>query len=190
MNTLQQIDRQLFFFINHQLSNAFFDQLMPLVRDKYFWLPLYGAALVYLYFRLRRHLWVLLPFVALTLLLTDQMAASVIKPLVGRPRPCHDALLSSDVHLLVPCGPGFSFVSAHAANAFGVASFLSFAISRLPLGFILSALLWATSIGFAQIYVGVHYPSDVLAGAVLGLMLGAAMAKIFRILVYHKSWTC
>lgn len=183
MEAILHLDHQLFYLINHTLSNALLDALMPWFRDKYFWIPLYALVLAYLIYLKRQRIWVVLPLAALTLTATDQLAASVIKPMVQRPRPCHDVQISETVRLLVDCGPSFSFVSAHAANAFGIATFLVGVLWPAPRWFTLSALTWASLVALAQVYVGVHFPADVLAGAMLGIATGWLMANLCRYLI-------
>lgn len=163
-------DFQLFYLLNHQLTNPFFDWLMPLARNQYFWSPLYLFVLVYLFINYpRRTAWVVLIGALITFALSDQLSASVIKPLVGRLRPCRDPQIMEVVNLLVPCGSGKSFVSSHATNHFAIATYFSLLVSNNRFTFF--AMLWATLVGYAQIYVGLHFPADVLGGALLGILI-------------------
>lgn len=122
-------------------------------------------------------LWVV-AFALLVILLADQISSTFIKPYFARLRPCNDAALASQMRILVRCGVGYSFVSSHAANHFGLSFFL------LPLfkGNMAKSLLvlWAVAVSLSQIYVGVHYPSDVFFGAVLGMAIGTFAAWAFR----------
>lgn len=116
----------------------------------------------------------------LTVVLADQISSSVIKPFFNRLRPCNDPDLIETVRLLVNCGGGKSFTSSHATNHFAVATFLgciSSAYNRVIAGLL---LLWAAAISYGQVYVGVHFPIDIIFGAVLGIFLGAA---VYRLLV-------
>ncbi|MCS6918002.1 MAG: phosphatase PAP2 family protein [Chitinophagales bacterium] len=180
METVLHWDYRLFFFINRTLSNPLFDWFLPLARDKYFWIPLYAGLLVYLFFRFRRQLLIVLPALALTITLTDQLTASVIKPWFGRLRPCRHPDIGESVRLLVDCGPAFSFVSAHAANAFGAAVFFIVVLHPAPNWLVVLAVLWAVSIALAQVYVGVHFPADVLGGALLGWLAGQCTGRMAR----------
>ncbi len=188
MSDLLQFDQNLFFAINQGMSNHFFDWLMPLVRNRYFWVPLYLFISIFFVRNYKRRGWSLLMFFALTFAVTDYFTASVIKPSVQRIRPCNEPDLRSDVKNLIPCGSGYSFPSTHAANHFALAIFLtSMFYSRWK--FILPiTVFWAAVISFAQIYVGVHYPLDVLFGAAIGGMMGYVMAAILKITLPFRTW--
>jgi undecaprenyl-diphosphatase len=174
----QHLDQQAFLIINQSLRNPVFDFIMPCLRDKYFWIPLYALLVVCVIVKYRWHGMIVMILAALTVVLTDQLASSVIKPWVQRLRPCNDALFSPQVHLLVDCGPGFSFVSSHAANHFGLAVFLIFLFGRQWNWFAPAALVWAASVAFAQVYVGLHYPFDAAAGALLGAAIGFFTGRV------------
>jgi len=184
---LKELDTQLFFFANHQLANVVFDWLCPLLRNKFTWVPFYLAATVYLFIKHSyKALW-LIAAAALTVLLADQISSSLIKPLFERLRPCNEPAMREQVRLLVKCGSGYSFVSSHAANHFGIASVFVFFFRKTYLS--IALLLWAFSIAFAQVYVGVHYPFDVLVGGAIGFAIGGLLAWILQlksIKAYHK----
>ncbi len=178
--SLLAIDQQLFTLINGEGHNAFLDLLMPFWRNKYFWAPLYVFifSFVTLNYKLKGLYFV--GALLLTVTLADTVSSQVIKKSVERLRPCNDPELKASVNLLVPCGGGYSFTSSHATNHFAVASFLwltlgmGFRWIRLPI------LFWAFTIAFGQVYVGVHYPLDVLVGALIGILLGNLVARLYR----------
>ena len=172
METILSPDRQFFFFINQTLRNPFFDYLMPSMRNPSFWIPLYVLLAGYLIYAYGLRSIIILLSAGFTVLITDQISSSLIKPAVQRLRPCNDPHILQQVHLLVTCGSGFSFVSSHAANHFGIAVFVIFILRRRFRWITPVALLWAALISFAQIYVGLHYPLDVLCGALLGVAAG------------------
>ena len=169
---LSDIDKALFLFFNGTLANPVFDFAMPLLTDGDNLRVLYGLAMVVLLIKGNARLRWLVLVSALVLTATDQMSASVIKPMVDRLRPCH---VLENVHLLVGCGGGKAMPSAHAANAFGQAALFSLATPRVRW------YLWAFAgcIAFSRVFVGVHYPGDVLVGALLGIVIGAAAAWAF-----------
>jgi membrane-associated phospholipid phosphatase len=113
----------------------------------------------------------------------------VIKPLVHRLRPCNDPELSSQVHLLVGCGSGYSFVSSHAANHFGFALFIIILFKDRFSWITVPALLWAFLVSFAQVYVGLHYPADVTLGALIGILIGWATGTICKNILVKKNPT-
>ena len=114
----------------------------------------------------------------ITVLLTDQIASNIIKPAVHRLRPCNDPIMLPHIHLMVDCGTGFSFVSSHASNHFGIAVFLILILRKRFSWITPVALFWATLICFAQVYVGLHYPFDIIGGALLGVMIGIITGKL------------
>ena len=187
MDWLLIMDRVLFELVNTQLSSNILDSILPPMRDKFLWLPLYMIILAALLWKYQWRGAIILGFVLLTVFLTDQISASIIKPLVQRLRPCQNPEIS--VNLLVICGSGFSFVSSHASNHFGIAVFLGHRFRRFTLAYPL-ALLWATLICIAQVYVGVHYPLDIIGGALLGfLCAGVTLWGLSRLSgKFHWTW--
>jgi undecaprenyl-diphosphatase len=115
----------------------------------------------------------------ITIIFSDQFNSSIIKFWFERPRPCHTL---HNVHLLVGCGSGFSFPSSHAVNNFAGALILSFFLPRITWYIFGYAFL----IAFSRVYVGVHYPFDVLGGAVIGLICGGMILTVF--LEIEKRW--
>jgi membrane-associated phospholipid phosphatase len=175
---LNHIDRQLFLFVNGTMANAVFDVLCPMFRQQENWYALYAIILIVIYRRHRLNtLWIVLGATIL-IAATDQLSAGLIKNLAERPRPCNDPLFKDQVRLLVACGHGYSFISTHATNHFAIAFFLIrfFETERkwvLPL-----AVGWAAFIAFSQVYVGVHYPFDVICGALVGSVFGYYAGKV------------
>jgi undecaprenyl-diphosphatase len=188
LEQLIQFDQNLFFTINHGLSNSFFDWLMPALRNRFFWTPLYLFIIIFSIRTYGKQGWIMILFLGLTFGCTDFISSSLIKPTVQRLRPCNDPEIKSDVKNLIDCGSGYSFPSSHASNHFGLAVFLIVMFFSkwkliLPIG-----LLWAASISFAQVYVGVHYPVDILAGAIFGGMIGFIMGKILLASKTFGTW--
>ncbi len=182
---LKELDTQLFFFVNRQLANVVFDWLCPLLRNKFTWIPFYVAAAVYLFIKYKSKTFWLIGAAAVTVLLADQISSSLIKPFFERLRPCNEPSISEQVRLLVKCGSGFSFVSSHAANHFGLAALFIFFFRRKYLS--ITLLLWAFSIAFAQVYVGVHYPFDVFVGGAIGFTIGGVVAWGLRLCLKKSS---
>ncbi|MFA6276189.1 MAG: phosphatase PAP2 family protein [Pedobacter sp.] len=177
---LQQFDTELFLKIHRGLSNEFFDWLMPLMRNRFFWAPLYLFIIVFCIKQYKKQGYYIICMLLVTFAMGDLIASRIIKPNVARIRPCNEVSLSNEIIHRVPCGSGYSFPSSHATNHFGIAVFLICLFYKrwkpiLPLG-----LAWAFIISFAQIYVGVHYPIDTLAGALLGTCIGLFTCYLYK----------
>lgn len=172
METLIQFDTKFFYFINHHLENGLLDWLCPIMRNPRVMYIIYILIIVRVYQLFPKHFWKIVIAGAITFTITDQLSASVIKPMVQRLRPCNDPMV--DARLLIQhCGSGFSFVSSHATNCFGMATFLTL-IRQERLRSVTILSLWAFMVSFSQVYVGIHYPMDVVAGGILGSLIGAA----------------
>lgn len=187
-DSLLSLDQHLFFSINHGLSNSFFDWIMPIMRNRYFWIPLYVFMAVFFVRNYRMTGLKLLVFLGLTFAFADYGASSIVKPSIKRLRPCNDTAINSMVITRISCGPGYSMPSSHAANHFGIAFFLIFVFYRKWKWILPVALFWAFIIGFAQIYVGVHYPFDILMGAVLGAIVAYITATLFKVTLSKQEW--
>lgn len=172
MTAILEFDHAVFELINSAWQNPFFDQLMPLLRERRIWLPLYLFFLSFLVINFRRSGWYLVLAIALTAGAADLTSSHLIKKSVQRPRPCKALEQHPDMRLLVTCGSGYSFPSSHATNHFCLATFLGLVLGRIRRWVWAPLLAWAAFIAFAQVYVGVHYPLDVVAGAFLGMSIG------------------
>ena len=174
-------DWNLFRIINGQLSCPAFDGLLPLWRTPEFWTPLYLFLIVFMWINFRKAaLWWMLYFVV-TVSMMDLIGNKLIKQTVQRIRPCNDPSIFPDLILRIPhCGTGYSFISNHAANHFALAMFAFLTLGAVARKWRWLFFVWAFSIGWAQIYVGVHYPFDVLAGAFVGILMGGIMATLFN----------
>lgn len=156
--------------------NSGLDVLMPILREKLTWIPLYGVLAYCLFQRFDRSVWKPLLAVVALVVLTDGVSSKVLKPYIHRPRPCHSqAQIPSPTAVVLPplvaCGSGYSMPSSHATNHFGMAVLVGLLLYPTYRRALWLLLLWAASIAAAQVYCGVHYPTDVLAGALLGTTL-------------------
>lgn len=175
------LDYSTFHFINEIMVNPFFDVLMPIIRSKSFWIPLYVfiISFTFLNFKYRNAAFYIL-FLISTIIISDFMSSQVIKKNVQRPRPCHQNSTYEGARVLVHCGGGYSFTSSHATNHFALAIFLILTMGRIFRKTRKYLFLWALFISFAQVYVGVHFPLDILFGGILGICVGSLMAEIYN----------
>jgi membrane-associated phospholipid phosphatase len=184
LELLNTIDQELFLAIHLGGQHALLDWLAPLLRNKFFWVPLYVFLLSYIWYNARPWFWRMVLAIVVVVTVTDTISSRVVKPLVQRERPCREAYMGLLVRPLVACGPGKSFTSSHATNHFGIAVFFI-----MTLGFIQKHhrwlwLIWAALVSLSQVYVGVHYPGDILGGAILGGGLGWVLGLLFRRYLY------
>jgi undecaprenyl-diphosphatase len=187
LETLRQIDTEWFLAVNNGWQNPFMDAVCPWLRQPKTWIPLYLLVLYFSWKNFGRHtLWIALG-AGLLVLISDQFSANLIKNTFQRLRPCNDPMLKDKVHLLVHCGGGYSFMSAHATNHFAVAVYFSVLFKNFLPKLLPFALLWAALISLSQVYVGVHYPFDVLCGAITGCIFGYVLAELIRSVIRSQS---
>jgi undecaprenyl-diphosphatase len=179
MDQLLQLDLRVFELINQQGHFPFFDWLMPYWREKSFWIPLYLVLTGFVIYRFRRSAVLFLLMAIATIGVADTVSSRVVKPTVQRLRPCNDPQVKENVALLIPCGPGYSFTSSHATNHFALATFLALTLGMRYRRMIVPLYLWAFSIAYGQVYVGVHYPLDILAGGLLGIVCGWIVYRLY-----------
>lgn len=179
-NIIIGCDQIVWFYLNTRWHNAFLDAVIPFLRNQWFWAPLYLFLLLYMPRRFGKYGWLWCLFFLITFGISDQISASLMKPYFGRLRPCNDPVMKQVVHLLVPCGGGKSFPSSHAANHFSLAVFSSLSAGKFAKWLTPAWLLWAAVVSYSQVYVGVHYPLDVLVGGTIGACIGWMTGKYFN----------
>ena len=180
LDYLLQLDRNLFHFINHDMANPFFDWIMPWLRNPRFWIPLYIFIIGFCVWKFKKQGVIIVILIAFAAGFADFTSAQLIKPMVHRLRPCRDHVVSQTDITRVGCGTGYSFPSTHATDHFAMAFFMIFLFRKKWRWIWLWGILWAGTICFAQVYVGVHFPIDVIGGAIYGLLVGALVYEVCR----------
>jgi|WetSurSiteA1Bulk_404760.scaffolds.fasta_scaffold00160_2 undecaprenyl-diphosphatase len=168
IEALNSMDQRWLLWLNGHHS-PFFDQVMYFISGKYEWIPLYAVILGIIIWRYRwKSLWIILAVIIL-ITLSDQLA-NLLKGGVKRLRPCKDPEIGHLVHLVHNyCRSSYGFVSGHAANSFALATFISLLFRKKWVT--TGMFIWAALVSYSRIYLGVHYPGDVIGGAIIGVLL-------------------
>ena len=178
--TLQTLDQRLLLLLNRAHSPAL-DALMTFVSNRNVWFPAYVVLSGWLVWHFRRRAVLLLPLLLAAVGLADSITSRLFKPFFGRLRPCHDAALAPLLHLPDGCGGQFGFLSSHAANSVALAVFLALVLPAGRFrGLKIGVALWAALLSYSRVYLGAHYPSDVLGGAAVGAALAWGAARLFE----------
>lgn len=170
-NLLYQIDLKIFYFINHTLSNPIFDKFFVFITDIKNWFIAYLILYFILLFKGKLRGKISAVVLIMLIITSDQLSSFLLKNLFARVRPCNTL---PDVNLLVGCTSSYSFPSSHAVNNFAAAVFFSILFPKFK--WIL--LCVASLVAFSRPYVGVHYPADILGGALIGALLGFFFSQI------------
>lgn len=187
---ITQIDYQIMHYINIVWTNQLFDLIMPLVRNKWTWLPLYIFMLVLILWKNKKNTFQILLLVILFVSLTDYISSSIFKEYFERIRPC---ALNDTVHqfrTLIHCSNGFSFPSSHASNHMCLAIlFASITMHYFKKKWIwIPFISWSLLISYAQVYVGVHFPFDVIFGMCIGMITGIAGRMLLYKYIFKTNY--
>jgi len=166
MENILSFDYELLRYINGVWHHPFLDVFFDAFRNKYIWIPFYFFIILFCIYNFKKA-WLYVLVIALTATLADVCSSHILKKNVKRLRPCNTEILKSTLRPVVGCGSGYSFTSSHATNHFSLAVILSLVLP-IAVKWKLLLYLWAATICYAQVYVGVHFPSDVFCGAILG----------------------
>ncbi|MBT1700678.1 phosphatase PAP2 family protein [Fulvivirgaceae bacterium PWU4] len=179
IDQLLELDREIFLYLNG-FHTPWLDPIMLFITETLSWLPLH-LFLLYLIFKdHQKKGWLVLIGLVLTIVLADQVTSTLMKPYFARFRPSHEPALQSLVHIVNGYKGGkFGFASSHAANTFGVANFL-FLLFGKTRKWIVMLFLWAALVTYSRIYLGVHYPGDILVGALVGMLSAMASFWFYR----------
>ena len=188
METLSRYDSDLFLYLNG-LHVDWMDKVMVLITNMWVWFPLYLLLIYWTVKQYGKRCWWVFFAVGLVVLCTDQLASHVCKPLFQRLRPCYNTDFQYLIYLPKGLAGGrYGFVSSHAANTFGVATFLTPVLKKYRPWMAIVLFLWAFISSYSRIYIGFHYPGDILCGALLGTLIGLVFWKLFQLVVVRKVW--
>ena len=174
MENLQKIDEYLFRLINSTGWQKM-DEVMILISSKWFWIPLYIFILYTLYKTFQKDFFKVLFSLVILIFLADFGSVQLFKEIFQRARPCH---LLEGIRVVDGCGSPFGFISSHAANSFSIAFFVALLLRKY--WWFVNLFSWAVLIGFSRIYLGVHYPFDILGGMFWGLFVSLLAYYIYK----------
>lgn len=179
MNDILQLDQRLMLLLNGS-DSLYLDGIMKLYSTTWIWIPLALFSIIILFKNNTLRNFILLAIlITATVYLCDRVSSGFIKPWFSRLRPCNDPVILDQIDIVNGSRSGkFGFVSSHAANTFGIFMFLSLLFKHK--GLTLSLLIWALIDCFSRIYLGLHYPGDVLCGAMFGMLVGGLIFFIYH----------
>ena len=187
MEALGTLDERFFLFLNG-LHTDWMDKVMVAVTQMWVWLPLYLLMVHWTVKQYGKRCWWIFIALGIVVLCSDQLSAHVCKPLFQRLRPCYNVDLQDLIYLPKGMAGGkYGFVSSHAANTFAIAAFMTAALrkNRAWVGIVL--YLWAFISSYSRIYLGFHYPGDIFCGAVLGILVGLILWKVFQLVLLKNK---
>ncbi len=181
LEKILEADSELFLFFN-SFHNDFWDTIMLMITRKETWIPFFLVILYFIFKNFKNKWWLPVIFAGLTILLSDQLSV-LLKETIQRLRPVHDPEIQHMVHNVLRKGGLHSFVSSHAANGFALFVFTSRLFSNRSYKTLL--LLWALLFSYSRIYCGMHFPLDIIGGALLGWLIAVFTHKMMMFIENH-----
>lgn len=186
LESIEKIDTALFLFLNSAFSCTALNYFFVAITDPSFWIIPGAVVAVYFLIKHKRKAFIIIGLSLITVAISDPFSSQVVKPLINRDRPCHpDSMIIEKTHTLMGLKGSNSFPSSHATNMFAQAMLFSLLYPALWVVF----FGFAGLIGFSRIYVGVHFPGDVLSGSLLGIVIGISVFLIYKYLSNFLSKT-
>lgn len=179
MDIIKNIDTELFLFLNG-LHVDWLDPVMTFISGKITWAPFYLLLLFLIIKKYKKQSILIIIGIILLIVCSDQISSGVFKPLFERPRPCHNEAIKDLVYLPNGhCGGAYGFISSHACNTFALAVYVTHLLKKYYSKIAFVMFVWASLVAYSRIYMGVHYPGDVIVGAAVGVVVGIAISKIY-----------
>lgn len=187
VDMLVHYDQQLFLWFNG-MHASWADELMYWVTYKFTWIPLY-VVLVALTIKAegKKSIAIFITVLA-AVIIADKITSGIMKPYFGRLRPCNEPVLEGLIHEVVGCSGSFSFASSHASTSFALAV-VWFVLLKNKISYMWFILIWAGFYSYSRVYVGVHYPGDILVGALVGIVVAWVCIRLYFIFLakYYRN---
>lgn len=178
VDLLIRSDQELFIWLN-SMHTPWLDTLMYWITFKYTWIPLYLFLVVITMRYNRKEGFATIAMVLVAVIIADKITSGFMKPYFIRFRPCHEPALQGLFHQVTDCGGMYGFASSHASTSFAVA-FTWFAFLKTKVRYMGLIFLWAAVYSYSRVYVGVHYPGDILTGALIGMLVGWLCMRLYN----------
>ena len=177
LKCLDELDKTLLLKAQ-SFHTEFWDGFMTFITNKYVSVPIYIFLVVLVAITFKKKSLLIFFLIGLMITSSDRISSGFFKPTFKRQRPCHNSEIAHLVHVPAGCGGAYGFISSHAANTFALAFFL-FLLGRKRSRRYALLFIWAVLVSYSRVYLGVHYPGDVIVGALVGLLLGSIFYLIY-----------
>ena len=178
IESILEADQQFFLWLNSFYAD-WLDPIMYRITNKYTWFPVYAVLVIGIIIKYGWEGVRIVLVLAIIVAACDQLTSGFMKPTFERLRPCHNPAIANIVHLVKSCGGQYGFASSHAANTFGLAAALWFFFQSWSSWFALG-FVWAVVVSYSRVYVGVHYPLDIIVGAFIGIVIAWVVYKLYQ----------